>query len=114
MALSPFTKQLVEAKLKPYCENKIPVEIREKVKLGYKFRGNSVTLFEERPAFRDPHTWVTIVIAQFRFETKNKLWTLFCADRNSKWHEYIYCEPSTDLSDLIQAVEEDETCIFWG
>ena len=114
MAFSKMLKSLVEIKLTPYCEKKIPTHLQDQIKIGFKFRGNSVTLFEERPAFRTPEAWVTTVVAQFRYDMDTSMWTLYCADRNSRWHEYDDLEPSKNLDDLIKEVEEDPICIFWG
>jgi hypothetical protein len=41
------------------------------------------------------------------------MWTLYYADRNSKWHRYDI-EPSADFDDLLREVDEDPTAIFWG
>ncbi len=114
MALPALTKRLVEKRLDKYCKDRMPPQIRDKVRLGYKFRGNSVTLFEQRPAFTDPDKWVDIVVAQFRFDPSNGEWTLYCADRNSRWHVYYDLEPNTDFEVLLQEVDEDPTGIFWG
>lgn len=42
------------------------------------------------------------------------MWTLYYADRNSKWHLYYEIEPSADFDDLLREVDEDPTGIFWG
>jgi hypothetical protein len=114
MALSQFTKELVGAILGPYCERRIPPEVRDEVKLGFKFRGNSVTLFEQRHPYHSPTKWVEIVVAQFRYDQSTGLWSLYCADRNSRWHEYYEFEPCANFEELVQEVDEDPTYIFWG
>ena len=114
MALPPLVKTYVESKLAQYCENRIPPHVRDKIKLKFKIRGNSVTLLEERPSFLNPNEWVSIVVAQFRFDPDTFMWTLYCADRNSRWHEYIETEPCKNLDDLLKEVDEDPIGVFWG
>ena len=114
MSLPDSTKQQLEQILSPYCEKRIPPHARHQVRMTYSFRGNSVTLIEERPAFGQPETWVKIPVAQFRYDEKNKEWTLYCVDRNSKWHVYDEIEPTIDFESLLQEVDDDPTRIFWG
>ena len=114
MPLPKSIKKLVEAKLSQYCEARIPAHAKEQVRLGYKIRGNFVTLFEERPVFRQLDTWVAINVAQFRFNSQAQTWTLFWADRNSRWHEYYDTASAVDIADLLEEVDADLTGIFWG
>jgi hypothetical protein len=114
MALPVLVRQLVDVKLSKYCAAKIPARVKDEIKLLHKARGNSVTILESRPLFSDPNVWIDTVVAQFRFKPEDKTWTLYCADRNSKWHRYDLADPSTNLDDLLAAVDEDATCIFWG
>jgi len=73
MALPEKIRNQVSEVLSAYCALRCPVKFKDKVRLGFKFRGNSVTLFEKRPTFTRPDIWVDIVIAQFRFDPKSKL-----------------------------------------
>ena len=114
MPLPAFTLQLVDKKLSAYCERKIPPQVRDKVRLSYKIRGNSVTLYEKRPSFLDPAIWTETAIAQFRFDQDSGKWMLYCSDRNSKWHESPDFAPDADLDALLKEVDADPTCIFWG
>ena len=114
MALPVLTKHLVELKLGAFCEKRIPAHARDQVKLSYAIRGNNVTLNEERVVYSEPGTWVTIPIAQFRFDPDSHCWSLYCADRSSKWHRHEAAKPSRDLESLIAAVDNDQTGIFWG
>lgn len=75
--LDSFTKKRIEKILSTYIEAKIPKHVRNQIRLNYKFRGNSVTLNEERPAYMS-EVWVELPIAQFRFE-ENK-WKIYWRD----------------------------------
>ena len=114
MALPKFTINLIESKLSTYCEQRIPPHAKQQVKLSFKIRGNSVTLFEHRKTFRQDGKWVDIPIAQFRYNPDHSMWTLYCTDRNSKWHEFTPFPPSKNFDDLLTEVNEDSTHIFWG
>ncbi len=114
MALSEFEKAIVKKKLDPYCRRRVPPRARDEVRLKYSFRGDSVTLYEERPTFFDVSDWVKIPIAQFRFDSINRSWALYWPDRNSRWHEYDDIMPSDDLDTLLDEVEADPTGVFWG
>ncbi|MDO8686000.1 MAG: DUF3024 domain-containing protein [Clostridiales bacterium] len=114
MLLSEFTKKLVETKLKEYCERRIPIDIRDQVKLIFKVMRDKVTLIETRPYFRDPSIWTETPIAQFRFDNKTDKWKLYCMDGNSRWHLYDLIKPSVDFDDMLKALDNDRTGIFWG
>ena len=114
MVLPVLTKHHAEVKLGAFCEKRIPAHARDQVKLSYAIRGNSITLNEGRALFTEPVKWVTIPIAQFRFDPDSHCWSLYCADRNSKWRRHEAAKPSRDLESLIAAVDTDQTGIFWG
>ena len=114
MPLPPLVRQLVDVKLARYCERKIPRRLRDKIRVHYKVRGNSITLIESRPYWNDPTKWSELKVAQFRFEPGNRTWTLYCADRNDRWHPYLEVPSTPNLDDLLEEVDQDPTGIFWG
>jgi len=114
MTLPEFTKRLVESNMSSYCEQRVPLHIRDRVKLAFKIRGNRVTLLEKRPVYWEKSKWTDMPIAQFRFNPSKSLCTLYCAERNSKWHEYPLVAPTRDFDALLAEVEKDPTGIFWG
>jgi hypothetical protein len=93
---------------------RIPPDIRDKVTLTFEFRDNSVTLFENRPRWNEPSQWTHSAIAQFRFEPSTGNWTLYCVDRNSKWHIYQGLESTKRFDVLLNEVDHDPTGIFFG
>ena len=115
MSLPMFTKKLADQKINKFCDNRIPPHVRNQVRLTHKFRGNSVTIYEERVPWReDIKEWTSLPIAQIRYNGKAGKWSLYCADRNSKWHEYYGSEPTQDLDIILNEIDKDPTRIFWG
>ena len=43
-----------------------------------------------------------------------EIWTLYCTDRNSRWHLYWEYKPAKNLDELLEEIDEDPTGIFWG
>ena len=114
MPLPEFTKKLVETKLTEYCERRIPIDIRDQLNLTFKIIRDKVTLIETRPYFKDPSIWTENPVAQFRFDNETNKWTLYFMDRNSRWHLYDLIKPSVDFDDMLKALDDDRTGIFWG
>ena len=115
MPLPALIKALVEKKVDEYCKKKVPPHALHQVNLSYKIRGNSITIFENRAPWRiDIKEWTSMPIAQIRFDEKTGEWTLFCADRNDRWHEYYDIVPTKDIDKILAEIDEDPTGIFWG
>lgn len=113
MPLPKNIRQEVDRVVADYCAKRVPEHARHQVKMGFDVRGNSITLFEERPHWQDPARWIKSAIAQFRHDQKTGKWTLFCADRNARWHDY-QAKPTSDIRTLLREVDDDPTHIFWG
>ena len=114
MPIPETLRASVDKDLAAFCDRKFPLHVRDRVWATYKWRGDSVTLFEWRPLFDRPQESVDIKVAQFRYEAVRGFWSLFCADRNGKWHRYDAFPSSKRISDLLEEVNEDPTGIFWG
>lgn len=115
MPLPPSVRTVTEKKIADYCKNKIPEHIQNEIKISFKFRGNSVTIFENRPPWsKENKEWTSLSVAKMRYDEKTGKWTLYCADRNSRWFEYWDIEPTKDINKLLIGIDEDPTGIFWG
>lgn len=109
--LDPFTKRRIDKILSKYIDDKIPKHIRNQLRLNYKFRGNNVTLFEERPAFRSDK-WVEIAVAQFRLMEGK--WKVYWRDSKNKWHFVEDIAPVEDFEMQLDIVDKDIRGVFWG
>jgi len=62
----------------------------------------------------NPSIWTETPIAQFRFDRETKKWALYWMDRNSRWHLYDLIKTGADFDDMLKALDDDKTGIFWG
>jgi hypothetical protein len=114
MAIPDAVKVVVESSLISFIEQRVPAHVRDSVDLHYRFHGDCVTIYEDRPSFPNRSEWVGMAVAQFRYDPEQRTWRLYCADRNARWHRYVDVEPSEDFERLLQEVHEDPAGIFWG
>ena len=114
MAFSKIERKSIEDVLTAYCERRVPPEVRDSLRILFRIKGESVTLLESRPSFVKPKEWIETVVAQFRRDRKTGNWTLYCADRNSRWHVYEELQPKKTIKPLLAEVDRDPTGIFWG
>ena len=115
MPLPALVKTLVEKKVGEYCKRKVPAHVLDQVNVSYKIRGNTVTIFENRAPWRHEwKEWTSMPVAQIRYDNNTGKWTLYYADRNDKWHDYIGKNPTKNIDKILQEIDEDPTGIFWG
>jgi hypothetical protein len=99
-----------------YCATKVPAEHGEKLRIEYKVRGNTITIYECRPPWRKDigPSWTRMRICTFEWDPRTRVWTLYARDRNDRRLEYPFMKSALDLAPLIRELENDPTGIFWG
>ena len=78
-----------EAHLDRYISNLIPKHVQDKLRIGYVAKGMAITLFEQRPYWKDKAIWTKSDVARARYSKTDGEWTLYWRDRNEKWHVYL-------------------------
>jgi hypothetical protein len=58
MPIPAALKQTVDQEVADYCDQKLPPHVLDRVRLVHQWRGNWVTLVEQRPLWDDPILWV--------------------------------------------------------
>jgi hypothetical protein len=115
MPLPVLVRTLVEQKLAAYCKRHSPPHVADKLRIAYEIRGNSVTIFEQRAPWRPDMTeWTSMALAKGRYDLKTGKWTLYCADRNSRWYKYEGISPRKEIDAILTEIDRDPTGIFWG
>lgn len=105
-------------RIRRFCAERSPVDLADKVRVVYKVRGKSVTIAESNPPWDGRGTeWIEVMVAQLRYSPETTKWSLYWADRNSKWHPYEKIfegfRPGP-LASMLKEVDRDPACIFWG
>lgn len=102
------------ARIHRYCDSRVPAQVRREARVEATQRGKSVTIFDCRPPWDPEFTdWSRVPVAQLRYDPEHKHWTLYCADRNSRWHRYEPIDSGT-VDELLKEIDDDPTGIFWG
>ena len=107
--------ELAVARIRRFCEERTPVELRDEMRLEADVRGNAVTISDCRPPWDgSPRDWTRMRIAQLRFDPTTQRWALHWADRNSRWHPYDDLAPTNSLDRVLAGIDRDPTCFFFG
>jgi len=114
MPIPPIQKELAVKQIEKYCENKIPIDAQSEIKMKYSVRGKSFTLLESRVKWNDDSVWTEMKIAQMRYDSDSMLWKLYYPDRNGKWMKYEILKPKKEIQELLNEIDNDPICVFWG
>jgi hypothetical protein len=104
------------AAVRAYCEQVVPPHALHEVRVETIVTRGAVTIVERRAPWRDGENpeWSTSEIARLRYIAARGEWTLCWRDRNARWHRYDQIKPSSEIGTLLQEIDSDPTCIFWG
>jgi hypothetical protein len=104
------------AAIRRYCNNRVPPQHRDEIRVEYDVRGKSVTIYECRPPWHPDlgPTWLRQRIAQLRYNPDDHYWRLYWPNRNGRWHPYDMREPTAQVAELLGEIDADPTGIFWG
>jgi hypothetical protein len=115
MGWRPAVPDTALAAVRRYCDNKIPAQHRDEVRVECGIRGRAITIYECQPPWH-PNLgshWTRQRVAQLRYDPDGHHWRLYYADRNSRWRYYDMAEPTPRLDELLAEIDEDPTGIFW-
>lgn len=110
MAFDAFTKKRLEKILDHYIKEKIPGHLKSEMNIIYKFRGNTITLWQDRPSYM-PGQRVELPIAQFRYDDDK--WKVYWMDSKDKWHFVEDIEPIADFEKQLKMIDQDEFGYMW-
>ena len=99
-----------------FCDERVPPDLRDQLRLECSLRGNAITIVERRPPWNPDFgpEWSASEVAQLRYDAGRGTWSLHWRDSNERWHAYDRIEPSHKLDSLLTEIDTDPTGIFWG
>ena len=104
------------AAIRRYCEQHVPPDAIHEVRIGLVLTKGAATIVERRAPWREDFgpEWSSQEVARLRYTVKGGLWTLYYIDSTDRWHRYEELPPAKDIRVLLDELDRDPTCIFWG
>jgi hypothetical protein len=115
MALSELESARAKKILDDFVERRRPPpHIRHELDLGYRVTGQSVELFEVRPAWDRPSEKIERPVAKATFIRSQNVWRVYWQRADLKWHPYEPAREVSGLPEFLFTVEGDPYGCFWG
>jgi Protein of unknown function (DUF3024) len=102
------------ARIRRWCDTRVPENLWDQVKVEADASTTHVTIVEVRPPWDHVGDPTRFPIARLRWNRAKGHWSLYWRDRNSAFHEYDLSNPTPRVQRLLDVIDRDDTCIFWG
>ena len=96
------------------CKRRPPPEIRDQVDIQANITGQELTIVTIRPAYDDPTRKCEYPLAKARWVQSQKIWKLYWMKGDLKWHAYPRFPESPSIAKLLEEVDQDPLCCFFG
>jgi len=115
MAFSEDEIKRCEKLVARYVESRRPpVHIRNDLDLAFRIKGQSVEIFEIRPALREPGVKMESPVAKATYVKIRKIWKIYWMRADLKWHGYQPDPVVQSIEEFLEIVERDEYGCFYG
>ena len=91
-----------------------PLHIREQLDLRADINGGEAVIFVVRPSFQDKTRIIETPVAKAKWVNTRSVWRLFWMRADRKWYSYEPLPESNDVHVLLEEVDRDPHCCFWG
>ena len=104
------------ARIRKLCAERVPDHAQDHVRIELEEGRQAVTIFECRPPWREDYGpgWTRMAIARLRYAGSNRLWTLYYHRHTGRWERYPLLGPTRRIDELLNEIDRDPICIFWG
>ena len=115
MAFDEFARKRIEATVAAYVQKRRPpVHIRPQLDIGFRISGQSVEIFEIRPAWNRPTEILNEPVAKATFVNTRDVWKVFWQRADLKWHSYAPVPTVGTIDRFLELVDADPRGCFWG
>ena len=116
MALAEIELARVHRAMDSFMQSRRPpAHIRPDLDLGFRITGQSVEIFEIRPAWRGPiNEKHESPVAKATYVRSRGVWRVFWQRRNLKWHSYDPTPEVKSVEEFASLVGEDAHACFFG
>ena len=114
MAFSELELQRIKRDAGVFCAKRSPAHLRDKLRHDYRVERQSVILFEVRPQWNDPNTFLKLPYAKLTYIRSRNIWKLYWRRADQKFHRYDPKESAPYLAELIAEIDRDPHGCFFG
>ena len=98
-----------------WCLEKVPPELKKQIDHDYEVDGQSVTIFEVRPAWRgQPGEVMRRGFAKLRYVKSSELWHIYWMRQTGKWDLYEPASSACSLEEALTIIDTDTYGCFFG
>ena len=103
-------------RVRRWAADHTPAEYLEEMRIEVDETPRGLTIFDCRPPWSElvGPEWTRNPIARLSYVKMRNEWTLYWPDRNSRFQRYWDAEPTQHVGELLDEVDADSACIFWG
>lgn len=104
------------ARVRELCATRVPDHARHQVRVELDEGRQALTVIECRPPWREDYgpEWTRSPIARLGYVGTTRLWTLYYRRHTGRWERYPLLTPTRLIGELIDEIDRDPICIFWG
>ena len=114
MAFSEIELKRIDNLVGEMCRNLTNPEFKDELSLEYKVQGHDVVVFEKRPGYGKHVGGMETDAAKIKYVRTKSEWRLYWMRQDLKWHGYEMLSSSKKLEDLVEEIEKDPFCCFFG
>lgn len=106
---------IIEGEIQKFIDSiRPPIDIRDKVDIGYTFQNNALQIFEIRPRWDNRNKTIQTPIAKAKFVKSRGIWIVYWKRASGKWERYQPNPEVNELSLFFEVLVTDEYGCFWG
>jgi hypothetical protein len=115
VAFDELEKKRIEKTVGAYVKKRRPPpHIRPQLDIGFRVTGQSIEIFEIRPAWRRPDETLEHAVAKATFVKTRVVWNVSWMRADLKWHSYSPMPTVSTVEKFLELVEADPHACFWG
>ena len=115
MALSEFEQRRYEKIVHEYVQTRRPPpHLRDQLDIDFRIIGQSVEIFEKRPAWKSPQETIEHPIIKATYVRRHDIWRVYWHRADLRWHRYEPEPEANRIEDVLDIAERDEYGCFYG
>jgi len=115
MVLSEHERHRFEKPVRAYVDSRRPPpHIRTELDVGYRIKGQSIEIFELRPAYQDSEETVELAIAKATYVRSRNVWNIYWMRADLQWHRYDPVATVQTVEEFVAVLDQDPYGCFFG